>query len=99
MLDCSPVLTAKATQPGPTVSVPYLYNGPDLSFDYLSFFDETPIASCAILGCNVGDTCGDATTISELNNNIVQASSTVSPYEMTYLQSFKDGYGPHSLCV
>ena len=67
MLDCNPVLTAKATQPGPAVSVPYVYNGADLTFDYLSFFDETTINNCAILGCNVGDSCGDATTISETN--------------------------------
>ena len=77
--------------------VPYLYNGADLAFDYLSFFDETPINNCAILGCNVGDSCGDATTISE--TNIDQASSTTTPYTMTYSQSFKNGYGPHSVCI
>ena len=82
MLDCSPLLTAKATMPVQGVLVPYLHAGADLSFDYLSFFDETPITNCAVFECNVGDTCGDATTISE--PNIVQASSTVSPFTMTY---------------
>ena len=94
-VDCSNLLTAKSVQPGPAVFVPYLYGGTELTFDYLSFFDETPITNCAVLSCNFGDTCGDATAISEPNINQV----ATTPQSLSYKQNVLIGYGPHSVCV
>ena len=76
------MLLTSAAPPGPTVSVPYVHLGADLVFDYLSFFDETPIINCSVESCNLGDTCGDATIVSE--PNIVQASAITSPFTLSY---------------
>ena len=97
ILDCAPLLTVKATPPI-AVQVPYLHLGADLTLNYLDFYDESPITNCEILGCNFGDTCGDATTISE--PNILQVTST-NPKSLSYSQSFigVTGYGPHLVCV
>ena len=48
------------------ITIPYAHGGVDLKKNYLDFFDETPVTGCSFT-CIYGDTCGPATTLSNIN--------------------------------
>ena len=66
-LDCSNFLQVNdSPAPLPSIQISYLYSGAALTKDYNYFFKTSAITDCAVLGCNIGDTCGSS-TISELS--------------------------------
>ena len=76
-LECSKLLEST---PLLAISVPYVDDKSELTNVYSDFFKEKLIKNCKILKCNYGDTCGDQTTISNLN---IEFSNEMSAYPYT----------------
>ena len=103
-MDCTPLLTELVPTPTKVIDIPYSYgagSAATMKLNTIDFFKEDPITNCAILNCNYGDTCDEASSILEPDSNIVFSVQDVptSTFTLEYKQDFKNGYGPHDLCL
>lgn len=100
---CETFLTDNGSRSA-AIQVNYVDGGADLTLLHTDIFVvENPAQNgCAYStvvtpSCNWGDTCGDATTITDTTNFSV--TSTTDPYTLSYSQSNKDGYAATSICL
>lgn len=73
-LDCNPLLTELVPSPAKVIDIPYFYGAGSAAtkkLNTINFFKEDPITNCAILNCNYGDKCDEASGISVPDSNIV----------------------------